>query len=148
MKQKGVHDVTSILIASVVAIAILQGLFTFYSSLYNQYDVGVVNNTFSSKMLNFSEKIGQDVNSSVGKAKGTDTIFDQFFTLLDNGWNMMSMIFDLPNTLIEIFSTAVSGDGGAGDVVIVPVWVSTLINITVWVIIFAALIKIFFRREV
>lgn len=148
MKQKGVTNVTSILIAAVVAIAILQGLFTFYSNLYVQYDVGVVNNTFSSAMLNFSDKIGEDVNASIARANAPKSPIEQFFTILDNGWSMMLMVFDLPNTLIEIFSTAVSGDGGVGDVVPVPLWVSTLINIVVWIIIFAALIKIFFRREV
>lgn len=143
MKQKGIVNITSVMIGVIIAVGIFMGMFNFYEGLYDNYNQGEVNETFRDEMKDISDTIASDVEEQEETFISKIPILGDAFEIVANGWKAIGIIFDLPKTLMRLVSAAmgVTDLGGAE-------WIYDLINAVIWIIVFAAIIKAVFKREI
>lgn len=146
--MKGLTNITGLVFGVIIAVACLQGLFLFYNNLFNTYSASTLdsmNATYHTELLEYGENITGQFESSEDNWISNLPFFGDIADFLTIGWKAVTMFWDMPATLIDVFSSSISA---GSESVTMPDWISFILNSIIWLIIVVALIKAVFKREI
>jgi len=139
-----VIEITKLLIGVIVGVAVLQGMFIFYGSMYSEYGDTTIQNNYSTNLLNYTQQITGEFEESENSWIKQVPILGDAWTLAANGWAALGMLFEAPTLLMQIVSESITGSQVLPD----NYWLIAIINGIIWLILISAVIKAVFQRDI